>query len=385
MKKMMYDSLRLALVLVAMTAGLASCGKDEVTGRVNLATDLLVIDEPGDTRTVNFTTSHVRSLSVSTTPEGWKAEADLAAGVLTVTAPARIDETVKRSGSVVLSGTTTDGGAVSASLAVGVYESVDLSAAPSNCYLLSKKDTYYRIDALHRGETSETLPTASVKLIWQTAGKPLQYVALHDGKISFLVGADDDGELKEGNALLGAYDAAGELIWSWHVWVTAYDPEKDATVYGDYTVMNRNLGALNNANASAAEILSSYGMYYQWGRKPALPHGDEVFGRDGNRRVCAAQSALLHPRNRGVGVRLALCGARREPMERPQDGERSLPARLEGPVGRPVCEPLDRRQIGRCGCAGRALRLGADRRDGFVAVDGAWTSDLSDGPGPEYL
>ena len=267
MKKMMYDSLRLALVLVAMTAGLASCGKDEVTGRVNLATDLLVIDEPGDTRTVNFTTSHVRSLSVSTTPEGWKAEADLAAGVLTVTAPARIDETVKRSGAVVLSGTTTDGGAVSASLAVGVYESVDLSAAPSNCYLLSKKDTYYRIDALHRGETSETLPTASVKLIWQTAGKPLQYVALHDGKISFLVGADDDGELKEGNALLGAYDAAGELIWSWHVWVTAYDPEKDATVYGDYTVMNRNLGALNNANASAAEILSSYGMYYQWGRK----------------------------------------------------------------------------------------------------------------------
>ena len=120
MKKMMYDSLRLALVLVAMTAGLASCGKDEVTGRVNLATDLLVIDEPGDTRTVDFTTSHVRSLSVSTTPEGWKAEADLAAGVLTVTAPARIDETVKRSGSVVLSGTTTDGGAVSASLAVGV-------------------------------------------------------------------------------------------------------------------------------------------------------------------------------------------------------------------------------------------------------------------------
>ena len=267
MKKMMYDSVRLALVLVAMTAGLASCGKDEVTGRVNLATDLLVIDEPGDTRTVNFTTSHVRSLSVSTTPEGWKAEADLAAGVLTVTAPARIDETVKRSGSVVLSGTTTDGGAVSASLAVGVYESVDLSAAPSNCYLLSKKDTYYRIDDLHRGETSETLPTASVKLIWQTAGKPLQYVALHDGKISFLVGANDDGELKEGNALLGAYDAAGELIWSWHVWVTAYDPEKDATVYGDYTVMNRNLGALNNANASAAEILSSYGMYYQWGRK----------------------------------------------------------------------------------------------------------------------
>ena len=32
-------------------------------------------------------------------------------------------------------------------------------------------------------------------------------------------------------------------------------------------MMDRNLGALNNANASAAEILSSYGMYYQWGRK----------------------------------------------------------------------------------------------------------------------
>lgn len=267
MKKLMYDGVRWTLMLVAVAAGFASCGKDEVTGRVNLSTDLLVIDEPGATRKVDFTTSHVRSLSVSTTPEGWKAEADLAAGVLTVTAPSRIDEGVKRSGSVVLAGTTTDGGAVSASLAVGVYESVDLSAAPSNCYLLSKKNTYYRIDALHRGETSETLPTAGVKLIWQTTGKPLQYVALNEGKISFLVGADDDDELKEGNALIGAYDAAGELIWSWHIWVADYDPEKDATAYDGYTVMNRNLGALNNANASEEEILASYGMYYQWGRK----------------------------------------------------------------------------------------------------------------------
>lgn len=262
----MYGGMRWALVLI-VGAALASCGKDEVSGRVKLETDLLVFNEPGATRTVKFTTSNVRSLSVTGKPTGWEAEADLAAGILRVTAPSDFGAEQQRTGSVVMTGTKTDGGAVSASLAVGIYEGEDLTAARSNCYLLAKKNTYYRIDGVHKGETSEVLPTRSVKVIWQTSSNLLQYVSFDDGRISFLVGANDDGELKEGNALIGAYDEAGDLIWSWHIWVTDYDAQADATTYGGYTVMNRNLGALNNANETREEILASYGMYYQWGRK----------------------------------------------------------------------------------------------------------------------
>ena len=32
-------------------------------------------------------------------------------------------------------------------------------------------------------------------------------------------------------------------------------------------MMTRNLGALANGNATTSEILASYGLYYQWGRK----------------------------------------------------------------------------------------------------------------------
>ena len=57
----------------------------------------------------------------------------------------------------------------------------------------------------------------SVGVIWQSAGKLLQYVDLdEDNRISFYVGADADrtDEIKRGNGLIGAYDAAGNLLWS---------------------------------------------------------------------------------------------------------------------------------------------------------------------------
>lgn len=49
------------------------------------------------------------------------------------------------------------------------------------------------------------------------------------GKASFYVAADSDNgdRIKEGNAVIGAYDAGGTLIWSWHVWAADYDPDAE--------------------------------------------------------------------------------------------------------------------------------------------------------------
>ncbi|MFI3302376.1 MAG: fimbrillin family protein [Rikenellaceae bacterium] len=79
-----------------------------------------------------------------------------------------------------------------------------------------------------------------------------------------------------GNILIGLKKRGGDnYLWSWHIWITDYDPDNpDERVYlPDYEVngfynygreiMDRNLGAMSCEGSSS----SSYGLYYQWGRK----------------------------------------------------------------------------------------------------------------------
>ena len=84
-----------------------------------------------------------------------------------------------------------------------------------------------------------------------------------------------------GNALIGAFNAAGEVIWSWHIWVSPdlIDPTtqivKESAVekwtLNDYDVLDRNLGALANrpieSQTGNTKSVASMGLLYQWGRK----------------------------------------------------------------------------------------------------------------------
>lgn len=69
----------------------------------------------------------------------------------------------------------------------------------------------------------------------------------------------------EGNFVVGIKDG-NEYFWSWHVWVTEYEPDVDNCVMGGKIFMDRNLGAVNTVTGP-----QSSGMYYQWGRKDAFP------------------------------------------------------------------------------------------------------------------
>lgn len=256
---------------VAAAAALlaVSCGKDENAGSLSLEKPAVFL-APGESVTVGISGTNIRSYSVTSKPTGWSDPViDAAAGKLTLTAPAEITDEVVKSGSFVVSGVPYDGAVVSATLFAAVSVPEDLSAHRANSYIVNKAETNYSIDAMHKGHSDLSLATASVGVIWQTSASLIEYLSFEDGKISFYVGADDSGaKIKQGNALIGAYDGAGELIWSWHIWATDYDPDKDGSVeMNGYTMMTRNLGALDNSNASAAEILASYGLYYQWGRK----------------------------------------------------------------------------------------------------------------------
>lgn len=92
---------------------------------------------------------------------------------------------------------------------------------------------------------------------------------LEDGFATFYVTVD---ETTYGNVGLAAYDANGTILWSWHIWI---QPEVKVVSLGDYTVMDRNMGATyapEGTTFNGNNFNASLGLYYQWGRKdPFFP------------------------------------------------------------------------------------------------------------------
>lgn len=98
-----------------------------------------------------------------------------------------------------------------------------------------------------------------------------------------------------GNGAIVAYDGEngnGNILWSWHVWVTDYTPEHTGNeqilspankrklrfTYGNpnvLPVMDRNLGAMvgyvDMAPTSYRDMSKANGLHYQWGRKDPFP------------------------------------------------------------------------------------------------------------------
>lgn len=92
---------------------------------------------------------------------------------------------------------------------------------------------------------------------------------VYDNEIMFYADVREGG-----NVGIALYDRNGVILWTWHIWIV---PEGvTGKQFGDYILMDRNLGA-TYAPSSATDVtdgnaLSTYGLYYQWGRK------DPMFG-----------------------------------------------------------------------------------------------------------
>ncbi len=78
-----------------------------------------------------------------------------------------------------------------------------------------------------------------------------------------------------GNAVVALKDKVGEILWSFHIWVSDFtDIECSGAEDGDFMIMDRNLGAtsaLDKSLCEESEIRNSFGMFYQWGRKDPFP------------------------------------------------------------------------------------------------------------------
>ena len=283
-----------AIAVMLCVSALSSCSTNEeyefefeLPGRI--------VSQLGATIEVPFKAVNISSMSIVDVPDGWEVtDVDLIKCTMKVSAPkefASEDNDIEENGLLKVSGFTAAGSTLHITSYLSLLNnSIDLTDDYANSYVISQKHTRYTIDVTHKGETSERVTPARVDVIWQSDTYLVDYDSYdaEAGTYTFYVGAEDVKDeagnvtgtrLPYGNAVVGAYDADDNIIWSWHLWLTD-DVETSAITTSSGVFMDRNLGACYNSNGSTDtdDIYASYGLYYQWGRKdPFLRPKDYKF------------------------------------------------------------------------------------------------------------
>ncbi|MFC4676508.1 BACON domain-containing protein [Dysgonomonas termitidis] len=106
--------------------------------------------------------------------------------------------------------------------------------------------------------------TFTAEVVWESDANAVSTVTVNGsgpyGNIVVSTGS------AEGNGVV-CIKKGGVILWSWHIWVTNYNPETGTYVSNGQTFMERNLGAMNNTPGD----VGSLGLMYQWGRKDPFP------------------------------------------------------------------------------------------------------------------
>lgn len=148
---------------------------------------------------------------------------------------------------------------------------INLKYSPeSNCYMVKPGGTVYiPISRVNKGWAKAGLGVAigqgenwNAGLLWSDNTDVIESIKTNKEYIIVTVGR------KNGNAVVYA-KVDNDIVWSWHVWVTDYDPNNGGTTYTynngttSHVFMDRNLGA----NSVIPGNNDAVGLYYQWGRK----------------------------------------------------------------------------------------------------------------------
>lgn len=141
----------------------------------------------------------------------------------------------------------------------------------ANCYMIHSAGDYSFKTRL----VDNTIINGITKVDWlwasavegESGNALISNISYENGLVSFTASGN------EGNALLAAFDEAGNILWSWHIWITDMPAIIDFMNNGipmsggqtdGYYCMDRNLGA---TSANQADGYQTFGLYYQWGRK----------------------------------------------------------------------------------------------------------------------
>lgn len=164
--------------------------------------------------------------------------------------------------------------------------------ATANCYVVKPGESV--IFPTVKGNTTESVgPVSSVSVLWESFGTDIKPAVNDVVQNVMLSGTDSNWKIavtagkKEGNAVIAAKDVSGNILWSWHIWVTSADLDALAQVYnnGAGTMMDRNLGA---TSATPGDV-GALGLLYQWGRK------DPFLGSSSISNSTKAKSTITWP------------------------------------------------------------------------------------------
>lgn len=269
-----------AILIALFAVAFVSCKNDDVCD-LKFPIEAAFVGDWGESTTLKFTYRNAAKLEVRTITGGWKAEVDKATRTLTVTAPeSETAEEADRVGTIhvvaVAEGGDSEGAIIYGYIVDG---NIDLSAngSQSNCYVITQPNTKYRFNARVKGNSTETIPTAKIGVVWCEEPTDVRYLSLDDdGYANFFVSYDNgtNGDAlttaPKGNTIIAAYDSAGTILWSWHIWLTGdKDPREGFELSNGATLMDFNLGAWSNPEAATGDVAiwEGYGLYYQWGRK----------------------------------------------------------------------------------------------------------------------
>lgn len=153
---------------------------------------------------------------------------------------------------------------------------VDLSKeGTANSYIVSKGglysfdasvmgNGYYGfVDGVKFHTESPVINPVKAQLLWEDHTDVIENPTLEGSRVQFLATGI------EGNALIAVKDEIGNILWSWHIWVT--DKPQDQVYVnstGRYTMQDRNLGATRAEKpTNDTEWYETKGLLYQWGRK----------------------------------------------------------------------------------------------------------------------
>ena len=154
---------------------------------------------------------------------------------------------------------------------------VDLSSSASaNCYIVSSAGNY-SFRAVKGNSSVSVGAVACAVVLWESFGTSsspsvgdlISSVSYEDGYIRFRTAET----FKEGNAVIAAKDVEGNILWSWHIWMT--DVPEGQEYYNDAGVMmDRNLGATSSVPGDVGAL----GLFYQWGRKDPFLGSASIYG-----------------------------------------------------------------------------------------------------------
>lgn len=135
----------------------------------------------------------------------------------------------------------------------------------ANCYIVSEAGDY-KFKAVQGNLDATVGNVKTVEVLWESFGTDVRpqvgdliaSASYRNGYVRFSTAK----RFSEGNAVIAARSSEGDILWSWHIWLTD-QPEIQVYNHKAGFMLDRNLGATSAEPGDAGSL----GLLYQWGRK----------------------------------------------------------------------------------------------------------------------